>query len=120
MSGMTYEIHIYIKSSCTKDKNGLFTGVADEYRVKNVKVGGKPLDLNKKYTVAANDYSLNNGDGFTMFEGSNILKKSVKIDNQVLIDYIVDELGGKIGEEYLDLYGQGRIVIINEPTGVSK
>ena len=44
VSGLTYEIHTYIESSCTADENGLFTGVAGEYRVKNVKVGGEELD----------------------------------------------------------------------------
>ena len=28
-----------------------------------------------------------------------------------LINYIMDELGGVVGEEYADPYGQGRIVI---------
>ena len=32
-------------------------------------------------------------------------------DNQVLINYIVDVLGGTVGSEYLEPYGQGRITI---------
>ena len=36
----------------------------------------------------------------------------VKIDNQVLIDYIVDTMGGVVSEEYADPYGQGRIKIL--------
>ena len=31
VSGLTYEIHTYIESSCTADENGLFTGVDGEY-----------------------------------------------------------------------------------------
>ena len=46
-----------------------------------------------------------------MFDGSTMLKDGVKMDSQVLIDYIVDTLGGEIGEEYADPYGQGRIKI---------
>jgi hypothetical protein len=38
----------------------------------------------------------------------------VKLDNQVLIDYITETLGGVVGEEYADPYGQGRIVIVEE------
>ena len=49
-----------------------------------------------------------------MFEGAPVLQDCVKLDNQVLIDYIRDSLGGVIGEEYSDLTGQGRIVIIGE------
>ena len=36
------------------------------------------------------------------------------IDNQVLINYIVDVLGGVVGEEYSDVYGQGRITVIEK------
>jgi hypothetical protein len=43
-----------------------------------------------------------------------VLLNSVKLDNQVLIDYITQTLGGTIGEEYEDLRGQGRIVIFEE------
>ena len=47
-----------------------------------------------------------------MFEGAPILQDKVKLDNQVLIDYITETLGGNVGEEYADPYGQGRIVIL--------
>lgn len=70
VSGLTYEIHTYIESSCTADENGLFTGVDGEYRVKNVKVAGEDLDLTKTYTVASHNYMLKDGgDGFTMVPG---------------------------------------------------
>ena len=115
VSGLTYEIHSYIDSSCTSDENGLFTGVTGEYRVKNVKVGGEDLDLTKTYTLASHDYMLlNKGDGYNMFNDCKVLQESVKLDNQVLIDYITGTLGGQIGEGYEDPYGQGRIVIFEE------
>ena len=115
VAGLTYEIHTYIDSSCTQDENTLFTGVDGEYRVKNVMVGGEPLDLEKTYTLASHNYMLKNqGDGYTMFSGCNILQDEVKLDNQVLIDYITETLGGVIGEEYADPYGQGRIIAVDE------
>ena len=115
VAGLTYEIHTYIDSSCTQDENTLFTGVDGEYRVKNVMVGGEPLDLEKTYTLASHNYMLKNqGDGYTMFSGCNILQDEVKLDNQVLIDYITGTLGGVIGEEYADPYGQGRIIAVDE------
>ena len=46
-----------------------------------------------------------------MFKGNTVLLDEVLIDNQVLINYIVDVLGGVVGEDYADPYGQGRIVI---------
>ena len=96
-----------------RDENGLNTGIEGERRVQNVIVGEEPLDPAKTYTVAAMDYTLlNNGDGYTAFNGATILQDRVKIDNQVLIDYIVDTMGGVVSEEYADPYGQGRIKIL--------
>ena len=115
VAGLTYEIHSYIDSHCTNDENGLFTGVKGERRVKNVMVDGEPIDPKATYTLASHNYMLlDNGDGYTMFDGCQVLQNSVKLDNQVLIDYITESLGGVIGEEYEDPYGQGRITIVEE------
>ena len=115
VSGLTYEIHTYLPSTCTQDDKGSFTGVTGEYRVKNVLVNGEPLDLEKEYTVASHNYMLKDGgDGTCMFQNCEILQDSVKLDNQVLIDYIVDVLGGNVGEMYSDPLGQGRIVWVQE------
>ncbi len=115
VSGLSYEIHTYIESTCTMDENSMFTGVEGERRVRNVLVGDKPIDPEATYTLAATDYVLlNNGDGYTMFDGAKVLQQSVKLDNQVLIDYITETLGGIVGEEYETLTGQGRIVIVEE------
>ena len=115
VAGLSYEIHSYIESSCVADENNMFTGVEGEYRVKNVMVGGEPLDMDKIYTLASHNYMLlEHGDGYTMFDGARILQNSVKLDNQVLIDYITESLGGVIGPEYEELTGQGRIVIVEE------
>jgi len=115
VAGLTYEVHSYIESSCVTDENNMFAGVEGEYRVKNVMVGGEPLDMDKTYTLASHNYMLlEHGDGYTMFDGAKILQNSVKLDNQVLIDYIVDTLGGVVGPEYEELTGQGRIVIFDE------
>lgn len=112
VSGLTYEICSYIPSPCVSDENGMFVGVEGERRVKNVLVGGAPIDPEKTYTLAAHNYMLlENGDGYTMFDGAPLLLDCVKLDNQLLIDYIVDTLGGVIGEDYADPYGQGRIIV---------
>ena len=112
VSGLTYEINSYIPSSVKMDANKMFISVEGDYRVKNVMVAGKPLDVNKTYTLASHNYMLKSaGDGYTMFKGNNILQNEVLIDNQVLINYIVDELGGTVGKEYSNPYGQGRIIV---------
>ncbi|MBE5810281.1 MAG: bifunctional metallophosphatase/5'-nucleotidase [Clostridiales bacterium] len=115
VSGLTYEIHTYVPSTAKVDENGMFAGVEGEYRVKNVVVGGEPLDVNKTYTLASHNYMLkNSGDGFSMFAGSKLLIDETLIDNQVLITYITVNLGGVVGEEYANPYGQGRIIGVPE------
>ena len=47
-----------------------------------------------------------------MFMDNPLLQDSVMIDNQVLINYIVDVLGGTVGDAYADPYGDGRVTII--------
>jgi 5'-nucleotidase len=42
-------------------------------RVRDVTVQGRPLDLNKRYTVAMPDYVLLGGDGYDMFAAEEIL-----------------------------------------------
>lgn len=113
VSGLTYEVDATIPSTCVADVNGLFDHVEGARRVKNVKVAGEPIDPAKTYTVAATSYILlHHGDGFTSFDGANVIAKAATIDNQALIDYIVENLGGTIGEQYANPYGEGRIVII--------
>ena len=115
VAGLTYEVDLNVESTVTIDENGMFTGVTGEYRVKNVMVGGEPLDVNKTYTLASHNYMLKNGgDGFSMFQDDAVILDCVMIDNQVLINYIVDVLGGVVGEEYSDVYGQGRITVIEK------
>ena len=115
VSGLTYEIHTYIESSAKADENTMFAGVEGEYRVKNVTVGGEPLELDKTYTLASHNYMLKNGgDGYSMFAGSKLLQDEVMLDNQVLINYITGVLGGVVGEAYAEPYGEGRIVIVEE------
>ena len=115
VSGLSYEVHSYIESTCTEDENRYFTGVTGERRVKNVLVDGEPLDPEATYTIASVDYTLlDHGDGYAMFDGAQVLLDRVKLDNQVLIDYITQTLGGMIGEQYEDPFGQGRITIVEE------
>ena len=115
VAGLSYEIHSYIENPCKVDENGMFAGIEGERRVKNVLVNGEPIDPNATYTLASHNYMLlNAGDGYSMFAGCKVLQDSVKLDNQVLIDYITETLGGVVGEAYDDPYGQGRIVIFEE------
>lgn len=115
VSGMTYTIDTTIPSGVVTDDKGNFVRVDGEYRVKNVTVNGEPLDVNKTYVVASHDYMLlDGGDGMVMFQGDEVVKDRVMPDNQVLIQYIRDSLGGSVGADYADPYGQGRITVLTE------
>ncbi|MBO4540085.1 MAG: 5'-nucleotidase C-terminal domain-containing protein, partial [Clostridia bacterium] len=114
VSGLSYEIDLSVENHCITDENGLFVRVDGEYRVKNVRVGNEAIDPNAIYKVAGTDYTLiNHGDGFTSFDGATLLQDRIKLDNQVLLEYIVTELNGRISDKYADLRGQGRITITN-------
>jgi 2',3'-cyclic-nucleotide 2'-phosphodiesterase (5'-nucleotidase family) len=116
VSGMTYEIHTYIKSAVVLDDKGSFVSVDGEYRVKNVLIGGVPLQPDKTYTLASHNYLIKNGgDGYAKFADNKLLLDETMIDNQVLITYIVDKLGGVVGSEYENLNGQGRIAVKLNP-----
>lgn len=119
VSGMTYTIDTTIPSSVVLDDKGSFISVDGPYRVTDVTVGGEPLDLEAYYVVGSHDYMLLSfGDGMTMFEGAEIVKDQVIVDNELLIAYVEDVLGGVVGEEYANPYGQGRITILTEETEV--
>ena len=112
VSGLSYEIHSYIESGCIVDENDQFAGVEGERRVRNVTVGGEALDPEKVYLVAGPDFLLlNYGGGNTAFRGAIVLREDLKTDTQSLVDYLIDNLGGVIGQQYADPYGEGRIVV---------
>ena len=113
VSGLSYEINVGVASTVVLDDKNNFVEVAGERRVQNVLVDGQPIDPEATYTLASHNYLLKSGgDGINMFQNDTLLQDEVLIDNQVLINYIVDTLGGVVGEEYADPYGQGRITII--------
>ena len=115
VSGMKFVIDMKVESPVKTDEKGMFVSVEGERRVKELEVlqadgTYAPIDPEKIYTVACHNYLLKDmGDGYTMFADNNLLRDSVMIDNQVLINYIVDVLNGTVGSEYADPYGQGRI-----------
>ena len=116
VSGLSYTIDTTVKSSVVLDDKGSFVEVSGARRVKDVKVGGVAIDPKATYKLASHNYMLKSGgDGYTMFAGDKLLQDEVLIDNQVLINYIVEELGGVVGAAYANPYGQGRIAVVTAP-----
>lgn len=113
VSGLTFEVNMGVESSVVVDDADMFVEVAGDRRVQNVLVGGEPIDPEATYTLASHNYMLKSGgDGYTMFADNVLLQDEVMLDNQVLINYITESLGGVVGEEYSDPYGQGRITFV--------
>ena len=115
VAGIKFTVDTSIPSSVKKDDKGLFVAVEGERRVKDVFVeeNGEwvPIDPEKTYTVACHNYLLQDmGDGYTMFTDNVYILDKVLIDNQVIINYICDFLGGNVGSEYAE--PQGRITVI--------
>lgn len=114
VSGLTYTIDASVPSSVVTTDEGDFVKVDGAYRVTDVKVGGEPLDPAKTYTVASHNYMIKNGgDGYIMFRDNTLLQDCTMLDNQLLIEYITQSLGGTVGEQYANPYGEGRITILN-------
>ena len=118
VSGLKFTVDLNVDSTVVKDDKKMFVEVAGDRRVKDVEVLQEdgtyaPLDPAKTYTLACHNYLLKDmGDGYTMFADNKFLSENVMLDNQVLINFIMEKLGGSVGADYVDPYGQGRITII--------
>ena len=80
-------------------------------RVTIESVGGKPFDPNAVYTIATNDFMAAGGDTYYAFKTASANYDLGLPMDEVLMDYITDELGGVITAEQ---YGAptGRITIL--------
>ncbi len=115
VSGITFELHSYIPSPVQIDESWIVTGIDGERRIKNAAIGGEAIDADKTYTLASHNYLIKSGGcECSMFMDNNLLADSVILDNRILIDYITEELGGVIGEEYINPYGEDRITVVSE------
>jgi len=76
-----------IKEKKPQPLSGMTFTIAKNSTAKNIQVQGKPLDLNKIYYVATNDYLANGGDSMTFFaKGVQKFDLNYKL-RDVLIDY---------------------------------
>ncbi len=116
VSGLSFEIHTYLEETTMTYDNGDYRGCYGLHRVQNIQVNGQPIQYYGVYTLAGNDRLLIDGeDGFGMFRDCKVLQDRVKLDNLVLIDYISENLGGVISDDYENPFGQGRIVFKETP-----
>ena len=85
------EIAAYIiKERKPQPLSGMSFTITKQNTAKNIEIQGKPLDLNKTYYVATNDYLANGGDNMSFFSKSTQkFDLNYKLRN-VLIDYFKD------------------------------
>lgn len=64
------------------------TILSEGNRVFDIKVGGAPLDNDKYYKVAVNDYIFNGGNGFSQFKNSiNVINTGLLVSD-IVCDYV--------------------------------
>lgn len=107
LSGIEFSVDTEIPSSVVLNEVEEFVGVDGPYRVYDIKVfdketgSYKPLELDETYTFASHNYALlEQGSGMTMLKDAVILQNEGVLDVEVLERYVVETLGGVIGEEY--------------------
>lgn len=74
VSGMTFEIDV--KAEAGK-------------RVKNLKIAGEPVVLDREYVLATNDFMAVGGDSYTMLADGKLLNEYGALD-EILINYIAE------------------------------
>ena len=120
VSGLKYTICTAIESSVVMDDKGMLESIGDTRRVMDVQVlqpdgTYAPINPDAIYTMASHNYMIKQGGcGVDFFMDNKLLQDEVMIDNQIVIEYIRNELGGVIGDQYADPYGEGRITITHE------
>lgn len=120
VSGMKYTIRTSIPSGVEEDDKGMLVQIKGQRRVTDVQIlqpdgSYAPLDPTATYTLASHNYMLKDGGaGVPFLDASRLVQDEVMTDNQLLITYMKDHLGGVVGEEYANPYGQGRITVTDQ------
>ncbi len=105
VSGLTYDIQETVISSVTTDSQGNFTGVDKDYRVTNIMIGGRELDLYETYVVAGTRDMLEGDTGFAMFTNGTLGTTTVT-DNVALLTYLNLQMGGQVSGVYAQPQGR--------------
>ena len=111
VSGVTFKVNTKVKSPC-KSKKGHLKEIKGERRVKDARIGGSPIDPEKKYTVTSYLSVIRSGSGgYNMFKKCKQVKQDGRLDFQILTDYVKNNLNGVIGDQYLNPAGSKRITV---------
>ena len=107
LAGIAFSVNADIPTSVVLDAQEEFVCVDGPYRVYDIKIRNQttgeyePIDLNGTYTIASHNYALvDHGSGMKMLENTVILQNDGMLDVEALERYVVENLGGVVGEEY--------------------
>lgn len=121
-SNLEYTINMNKASKVVVDSLGMFVKVdgtyeGGDYRVQDVKIGGKPVELTKSYTCIISSYYYDySGDGMTMFKTAEEIVGAEEnmIDVDIVKAYLQVALGGEVSDAYDNPKGDGRIKTISK------
>ena len=106
LAGITFSVNADIPTCVVLDEQEEFVCVDGPYRVYDIKIRNQktgeyePIDLNGTYTIASHNYALvDHGSGMKMLENTVILQNDGTLDVEALERYVVENLGGVVGEE---------------------
>lgn len=100
VSGLSFDIDTTVPSGVKLDGDGRFLRVEGAYRVGNVRIGQKPLELEDTYTIAGSAYVLVEGGDAVSFPSKDVLGQAQQTDVEMLEEYIVNKLGGTVAAPY--------------------
>ena len=112
VSGIKYDINIYINSTVVLDESEMFVKVNGKRRVSNVFIGNEKLDKKKIYKIAFDKFVADGGDGYTMFGEYEDYYSTSIVDNEGLMKYIKDYFNETIPVTYNQT--EGRIHIYSK------
>ena len=114
VAGMKYEIASYKEYDAESEPypGSTFYGPKTIQRVTIKEVNGKPFDMNAQYTVITTDFSAAGGDTYYAFARAEAKYDTGLLVDEMVVEYIIEELGGVIGSEYAE--PQGRITYVAE------
>lgn len=108
-AGMKVNTLVYTET--IKDSSGKEVS-KEKHKVLSITVNGQPIDLNKEYVVATNDFMAVGGDGYTMFTGKPVINEFSALDES-FIKYISETSSDNIVNDDKD-------VRLNSKTSFSK
>jgi 2',3'-cyclic-nucleotide 2'-phosphodiesterase (5'-nucleotidase family) len=86
VAGLSYVVDLTgLPQELTEDNSEIKT---PGDRVISIKINGKPIDYNKEYRVAINDFIYDGGDGFITFKNAKNVTHTQKSLTEIIIDYI--------------------------------